>query len=309
MALTSADVYVDQVLTSVSVAYKNTNFIADQVFPIVPVKQKTGIYFKFDKSNLQIPVNTKRTGTSQTAQVDYNLSKISYGPLTERALKTPIEKDVKDMAVDPLQPRVKATNLVTEKILLERERDLVTMLTDTSQVTQNVTLSGTSQWSDYVNSDPVPAIQAWADTIQLNALMKPNVFVMGYQVWSKLKNHPKLISRIQYVSKQSLSLDDFAGLIGVDKVIVGSAVQNTATEGAADSLGFLWGKNAWLMYVTDAPAIDTVTAGYHLTLENGRYIDGWYDTDRKADYVRFNDYYDRKIVATEAIYAGLSVIA
>jgi hypothetical protein len=127
MAYNSSDVYVDQVLTSVSVAYNNKNFIADQVFPLVPVKQKTGVYFKFDKSNLQIPVDTKRTGTALTAQVDYNLTKVSYGPLTERALKTPIEKDVAEMAVDPLQPRVKATNLVTEKIMLEKERDLVTM--------------------------------------------------------------------------------------------------------------------------------------------------------------------------------------
>jgi hypothetical protein len=309
MALSTSDVYVDQVLTSVSVAYANKSFIADQVFPVINVKNKTGVYFKYDKANLQIPANTKRTGTSTTAQVDFNLTKVAYGPLTERALKTPIEKDVQEMAVDPLAPRVKATNLVTEKIMLEKERDLVTMLTDTSQVTQNVTLSGTSQWSDYVNSDPVPMIQSWKDSIQLNGLVTPNTLVLGYQVWSKLMNHPKLISRIQYVSKQSVSLDDFANLIGVERVLIGNAVQNTAAEGAADSLGFLWGKNAFLMYVAPTPSIDTVTAGYHLTLENGRYIDGWYDQDRKADYVRFNDYYDRKIVATEAIYAGLAVIA
>jgi hypothetical protein len=309
MAYNSSDVYVDQILTSVSVAYSNKNFIADNVFPLVPVRQKTGLYFKFDKQNLQIPVDTKRTGTSTTAQVDYNLTKVPYGPLTERALKTPIEKDVQQMAVDPLQPRVKATNLVTEKIMLEKERDLVTMLTDPSQVTQNVTLSGTSQWSDYVNSDPLPAIQSYFDTIKLNGLVTPNVMVMGYQVWSKLKNHPKLIDRIKYTSRDSLTVDEFANLIGVQKVLIGDAVSNSALEGQTDTLGFVWGKNFWLMYVTEAPAIDTVTAVYHLTLENGRYIDGWYDNDRKADYVRFNDYYDRKLVATEAIYGVFAAIA
>jgi hypothetical protein len=183
------------------------------------------------------------------------------------------------------------------------------MLTDVAQVTQNVTLSGTSQWSDYVNSDPLPAIQSYFDTIKLNGLVTPNTIVMGYQVWSKLKNHPKLINRIQYVTKQALALDDFAALVGVKNILIGDAVSNTAVEGQTDTLGFVWGKNFWLMYVTEAPAIDTVTAGYHLTLENGRYMDGWYDNDRKADYVRFNDYYDRKIVAPEAIYGVFAAIA
>ncbi len=309
MALFNGDVYVDQVLTSVSVAYHNDDLIADQVFPIVPVKQKTGIYFKFDKSNLQVPNNTKRTGSSKTSEVDYNLTKVPYGPLTERALKTGVQKDVQEMAVAPLQPRVKATNLVTEKIMLEKEKDLVTDLTNTAIVTQNVTLSGTGQYSDYVNSDPLPGLQAYYDTIQQNSLKLPNLGVMGYQVWSKLKNHPKLIDRIKYTMAKQLSLEMASELLGVKRLLVGSGVYNSAAEGLTDTLSYIWGKNIILMYVTDAPAIDTVTAGYHLTLDGGRYVDGWYDQDRKTEYIRFNDYYTRVVVASEAIYGVYAAIA
>lgn len=305
------DVYVDLPMTQLSVAYHNEELVAEKIFPAIPVDYPTGIYYKWDKSNLRTPPDSSRTGGSKTKEVSQELTSVPYGPLTEHALKARVNKDTVNFAMAPLQPRIKATNLVTEQLLLEKELKLATKLTDATQVTQNVTLSGTAQWSDYTNSDPLPTIQGWTDTIKQNSLKMPNTLVMGYQVWSKLKNHPKLIDRIKYTSKQSLSMDDFAALLNMDpsRVMVAGSEVNQTSEGLADNLQFIWGKNVWLMYVNPTPEIDSVSAGYHLQLSTGRYIDGWYDNDRKSDYVRSTDYYDSKIVCPEAIFGGYSVIA
>lgn len=305
---TVQNVYQDPLLTDVSVRYTNDELIADLVFPILPVTKRTGVYFKYDKSNLKVP-KTARTGLSRANRADYATSKVPYGPLTERSLEIGIEKDVIDQAQDPLDPRTDAALAVTEMVMLERETDLAADLFSTSIVTQNVTLSGTSQWSDYANSDPFSDFQTGVSTILLNSIKRPNTAVLGQQVWDKLKNHPDLLERIKYTQVAVLTEELLAGLIGVKTVYIGSAVSNTAADGQTDSMGYIWGKSCVLLYVTNAPALRTVTAGYHFTLQDGRYIDRWVEQWNKGEFVRFNDYYDREYVAIECLYLIKNAVA
>jgi hypothetical protein len=100
-----------------------------------------------------------------------------------------------------------------------------------------------------------------------------------------------------------------AALIGIENVLIGDASYNTANDGQTDSMGYIWGKNAILMYVTDAPGIRTVTLGYHFTLQDGRYVDRWVEQWNKSNFVRFNDYYDREFVAVEAGYLIKNAVA
>lgn len=303
------NIYRDKLLTNVSVKYTNTNFIADKVAPVLEVEQKTGYYFVYDKNNLRKPLSTKRTGYASTNIVDHDLTQTPYGPLTERRLKQGITTDEFAMYQSPLDPRTDAAENVTEKMLLEREIDLVTDMTNTGIVTNNTTLSGTGQWSDYVNSDPLVAIQSYISTMKRTGLVMPNTGVFGQQVWDQLKNHPKVIDRLKYTSSDANSLDIFARLVGLNNIILGDSVVNGAAEGLADSLNFIWGKHMWLMYVAPQPGIKKLSAFYHLTLKGARYVDRWIDNDPPIEWVRVNDYYDRKLMAAEAVYGIFNAVA
>jgi hypothetical protein len=124
-----------------------------------------------------------------------------------------------------------------------------------------------------------------------------------------LLNHPDLLDRVKYSQRGVMTTDLLAGLFGIDNVLIGDAVNNTAQEGATDALGYIWGKNAILLHVAPAPGIRAVSAGYHFTLAGGRYIDRWTEQQNKGEFVRFNDYYDREFVATEAIYLIKNAVA
>lgn len=304
------DVYVDPLLTNVSVKYKNPEnaFIAEMIAPTIPVDKETGYYFVYDKSNLKRH-NAQRTGLSRAKRVDYAMSKTAYGPLPELSLEIPIEYDVLNQYDNPLEPRTDATEMVTESLMIGKEADLATDMADTAIVTQNTTLSGTSQWSDFANSDPFTDIQTGIDTVKTNSLIPPNTLVLGYQVFSKLKNHPDLLERVKYSERGVLTEDILASLFNVSRVIVASAGYNTAADGQTDSLSFIWGKHAWLMYISPTPGIRQVSAFYHLTLRNGRYIDRWDEPQVKAEFVRANDRYQRKLIAAETIYLIKNAVA
>lgn len=304
-------IYRAPLLTDAMVKYSNSNFIAEQLFPVLPVTKDQNFIFVFDKSNLRAPKNSQRGLYDRAERVDYGLTMAPLPTLIEHSLEQPVPWKVKNLAQDPLQPELAATQNLTEKIAIEKELGLFNFLNNTANVPQNTTLSGTSQWSDYTNSHPLVAIQNGADTVLQNSLQKPNVVAMGRQVFTQLRNHPDVLDRVKYTARatQEEIANALADLFDVDKVLVGTAAYNSAAEGATDNVGFIWGKSLWLMYVAPIPAINTVSAGYHLIIPEERYVDTWSEQEIKADMIRVNDFYTRYIMAPEAIYLFKNAVA
>jgi hypothetical protein len=296
------DVYVDVQLTDVSVRYSNENYFADRIFPVVMVPKRTGLMYKYDKANLKA-VDSRRAGVERAQRVEYGLSKVSYGPLIEHSLEEAIEKDVIDEAVDPLDPKIDAVNNISERMLVEKEVALATLLSDTAQVGNTKTLSSGAQWSNYNNSDPFRDIEDGRQYIRENALKEPNTVFMSSRTWTVLKNHPGMLDRVKYTQLPALTEQLFKDLFpGVETLYVMAGMQNSAADGATDYLEPIWGPHAWVAYITPQPGIRTVSLGYTLTLNGGRYVDGWEELEHKASLVRVNDYYQQYIVAKECAY-------
>lgn len=308
MSQATSDVFEDPILKNVSIKFSNSEFIAEQIFPTLTVEKRTGFYFTYDKSNLRVP-KALRTGKAEAAQVEHGMTKTPYGPLQEHALKEGIEDDIMDQADDPIDPKTDATENVTEMLQLEKEDTLATTLADTAVVTQNVTLSGTSQWSDYSNSDPFADMETGFETVQKNSFRPPNTAFMGYQVFSKLKHHPDLLERVKYSERGVITAELLATLIGVDNVVIGRATKNTGKEGQTDASSYIWGKHFWLAYITPSAGLKRPTAGYHLQKNNARKVTEWDDRNHHCYWVEVSDYYEPKLVSVEAIYLIKNAVA
>ncbi len=303
-----ADVFQDPLLTNISVKFTNTEYIAEQIFPTVKVAKKTGNYFVYDKDNLRVDDDERASGT-RANRINWNLTKASYGPLVEHSLEGDIPYEIRDAADSPLDIRTDTTLAVTEKVWLRKEKKLATDLANTAKITQNITLSGTDQWSDYSNSDPFDDVQTAKNTIQLNGLMAPNTLIISYEVFAKLIHHPDLIERIKYSQKAVLTEELLASVFQVERVIVGKAVENTAKENQTAVMAYVWGKHAVLAFITPSPGIRKLSFGYHLQLTNGRVVDRWDEPAVKTEFVRVTDYFEPKIIAVEAAYLIKNAVA
>ena len=127
----------------------------------------------------------------------------------------------------------------------------------------STTLAGTGQWSDFQNSDPVAAITAQRSTILLSCTKEPNTLLVGYPVWLQLIQHPIILDRFKnhalplgYPTDQQL-----AGLFNVDNFVVAKALYDTAQQGIAHNLNYIWGKNAILAYVPPGKGQLMITPG------------------------------------------------
>jgi hypothetical protein len=101
---TTRDVHVDSVLTNISIAYRNPNYIADQVFPVVRVNKQSDLFFVYEKTAwLRNEAAYRAPGTmSQTA--DYGVTTASYFAMPWY-INHILPDEVRDNADNPLTRR------------------------------------------------------------------------------------------------------------------------------------------------------------------------------------------------------------
>lgn len=296
--------YVDPLLTNISVAYANESYVFDRLFPRVNVPKETGIYFVKDKENLRAPADARRSELSRANRVSNTLSEATY-TLTERSLETPISDRVMKNASDPFQPKSNAVNLVTDKLMLNAEKELQTLLLASGAPS----LDENSSWST-ISTDIAGHVRTGRNSIQKNTGKKANTVVIGKPALDVLMTNTAFLDSIKYTTivNESNLRSAIAQWFDVQTVLIADAIENTAAEGLTDVLDYIWGDTVVLAYVAPTPSIDTPSAGYTLTLEGGRYVDEWYEQEIKTTFVRANDFFSTEIVDPNAMYILTDVV-
>jgi len=306
MLPTERSVRVDPLLSKLSLAYQNADYIAEKLLPIITTAKITGKYYVYDKSKFR-KVRTLRGIGASASEVGYGISQSSVFTCKDHALKELVPDELKDQAENPMNPEVDATENLAERFLIEKEYDLATYMQSASNLTNYTTLTGVNRWNDYANSDPIGDIETGIESVRSKTFKAANTLVLGQEVWNKLKHHPDLIDRIKYGGFGKMSLQALADLLDLDQVIVGAAGRETANEGQTSSMGYIWGKYAWLLYIPKKPSIKQVAFGYHF--QHKKTVDKWYDKDREGVFVREHDYYTREILTVDAAYLIITAVA
>lgn len=255
-----SDVHVDRAISNVAIRYSNGLFIADTVAPQVNVANESDKYFVFTKGDwFRDDADNDRAPGTRAPRGGFSLTTETYS-LFEAAHASAVPDRVRDNADDPLRPFEDASRYSSQMVMLRRERRAAATLFGTGSWGTDKTV--TNQWSDFTNSDPAADVATGLDTIMSNTGQQANTLVIGREVFTQLRQHPDGLDRYKHTQTGILSAEMVAAWLGVERMIVGNAIVNTANEGASVSMSYVWGKNALLMYVTDNPSISEPSAAY-----------------------------------------------
>jgi len=195
---------------------------------------------------------------------------------------------------------------------LNQEKALADYMSDTANLTNNVTLAGTDQWSDYTNSTPLEDIDAGITDMMTTVGQRPNVAWMGFEVFRKLKSHPDVREQVKYTNGGQLSdsafitfLKDFFQL---KEVWVGTAIYDSADEGQTASLAQVWGKHFWLAVQTDRPTLMGSTLGYTF-YDVDRIVDTYREEPKVSDVMRVRYSYDQNVMDALLVYFIKNAVA
>ena len=268
------DVHISAALSQIAVAYFQGEdaYIADKVFPMVPVQHKTDQYFTWSKADFFRDEAQVRADATESAGSGVNLTKANYNAAVY-ALHQDIGTQIRANADPAVDLDVAATRQLMQKLMIRRDRIFMTKYMANGVWGTSVTGTANGQpgtatpayWDDDAQGDPFTDIAQGQTTILQNTGFRPNRLVLSWSAYQALRKNPLVIDRIKYTMKTfagTITPDLLAAAFDVDRVLVSYGVYNTAGENVAANMQFMMGKHAMLCYAAPAPSLMAPTAGY-----------------------------------------------
>lgn len=319
---TPSDVHVNAPLTDMSVQYAQslTKFAADRIFPVVTSSKESNSYFVFDKSYWARDQMKARGLGAAAADAGFGISTASFQCIPY-AVKKAIPDRLRRNADAPLNLDRSAMRFVTQLERIRREKAfasacLTTNVWSTDYAGVASDSPSTGQWEqwDREGSTPIENVRALATEVELLTLgaARPNVLAVGQEVWDVLADHPDITDRLKYGGQMQGTLAQatpqmIAAVMGLDEIVIMSAIEESAAEGAASAGAYIAGKKALLVYRNPNPALEDVSGGYTICQPDiGGTPAGWRIKQYRAaeelasDMVEIESCFTHKVVAADA---------
>lgn len=325
---TQGDVHVNTPLTNISIAYLQdaSAFVADKVFPNIPVSKQSDRYYTYDRGFFNRDEMKERAAGTESAGSGYEVDNTPtyYAPVY--AYHHDIPDQVRSNVDDVISPDRDATNLVTHKALIKREKLWVTKYfaggiwtNDWDGVASGPSTNEVLQWND-ASSTPIENIRTAKRTVLESTGFKPNTLILGAAVADALYDHPDIIDRVKYGQTPGgpadIDTSDLAKLFKVERVFIMEAIENTGKEGQTNSHSFIGGKKALLCYSAPNPGLMVPTAGYTFSWTGmmgsgamGGRIKKFRMENLESDRVEIQMAFDQKLVSADLGFFWDSIVA
>ena len=310
------DAHVDQLLTILSHAYMNEaeNYIADKVFPVVPVRKQSARIPKYTKADWFRDDAALRAPGTESAGTGFTVDTTDIYFCDNYSVHKDIADEVRENTDMPFDPDLEATMLVTDRLLLRREVSFSSDFLKTG-VWGTDSSQAATPWSDYGLGDPISNVEAGKDGIHRITGREANKMVIGRPVWTKLKHHPDFIERIKYTQRGVLTADLVASILEIQQLLIGKAIKNTYAEGqtdAAAAYSYVVDDACLLLHVAPRPALLSPSAGYTFHWSNFgalSYIRRLRNDFTLVDRIEGHTYFDQKAIGTDLGYYLYNLVA
>lgn len=255
-------------------------FVADQVFPVKEVPHKASSYFTYPRGAFNTINMQQRAVGTEVEVMDYDVSMATYETQVW-AIGRHLDEQVEANADPIINLELEATQALTLQLQMKKESLWATSFFTSgiwsSQLTGVVSSPSGSQfvqWNNSTTATPIADIRNMKRSVILASgnVGEPNTLVLGKQVYDTLLDVAEIKARIIFAQKQAnaalVTKDVLAQLFEVDRILVSTAVSNTAASGAAESNAFILGKSALLAYVPPTIGVRTPAAGVNFTWSN-----------------------------------------
>ena len=310
-------IHVDQVLSNLALQYRQDRriFIADAVLPRVKVKKESDKYKIYDPKYWRSLPPTKRADGTAANQVGFEFSSDGTYSCEEYALRDIVTDRAAALQDKPIDLMADTQALLYDLILLDRERRAAALAFASSNFSGYTSALATGdRWDNYdsASSDPLEDIENAKESVIQNAGRVPNLVIMGYEVYKKVRNHPLVVERIKGGATTQIPAtvgeQELARVFDVERVLVGRAVYNSANVGQSESVSFVWGKSVLVAYVDPNPGIKTYTLGFSPMVQDVM-TRRWYDQERKGTWIEVGEIIDEVLAAPQCGYLYTTVVS
>jgi hypothetical protein len=312
------DIHVNLPLSAFSVAYMQNldEFIADKVFPKIPVPKQTGKYYRFARDAFARARGRKWIPGTPMPQSSFDLDSTPEYSCEFRAFEHPLRWDIAMHADSQVNFDRSVSEFITRSLLIGREEEFATNFFKDgiwgADLTGDASGPNSTQvvyWDDPIDSNPVADVVKICEGIKRDSLFSPNTLVLPLRVFNALRLHPIIKDYFKYTQVPLVTEDMLAKVFGLQKLYVAQALHATTEEGmtmaddATDTdFDWIFSDGAWIGYVPASPSMMMPASGYtfNFTGLSAGYdisIQKFPDPRYKVDYTQGLLCYDQKIIS------------
>lgn len=259
--------FVDPSLSTFASAYKNNQFIADRISPIVDVDKASGKYFKRNRRDVSKVLDDRISSKGQANEATYDVETAAYS-VEDRALRQVIPSKLVSNADAPLSPEEWATANCMQRLMLAREKRVADLVMTQGNWSSGNYATVLNYWSDEVNGTPLTDLQTALEAIPSTGDDSQIILVMSLPVAHALMKHPQMLGLRAGggSSAGQLSANELASFLGIGGVFVSKTFVTTSNEGQTATYSRVWsGTKAALVQVpriVQGPEIEAFTVTF-----------------------------------------------
>ena len=306
----SGNLHINRALTNISLKYRNTNLIADDLLKSIPVKKETDLFYSYIR-DFRI-ADTLRQNKAVANMEYFAVSTATY-VLEEHALAD-VVTDRDRSNSDSIQVDIDTTEFLTDKILLTKEKDTADLLFTTGSWSGTKTLTTNTSWHyNTTTSGPILDVLSGTSYVVKNAMVTPNIMVLGHQPFVSLKENPNVYNRLAYTERKLITKDLLAAVFDLDEVYVGTSVYDAGYENGlgnsagAESITSIWGTNALIMYRNPTISKRQITGAVCFEINPGLKTKKWREEKLAGDIIEVSTMFRPRVMSSLAGYYWVSV--
>ena len=297
---------------AISWAQDSGKFVSTRAVPITQSATKTNAFGKYDLKDFISSKSEERADGSQSVARDFGLDTDTFN-CKPYAVHVPIGDQAANNEDEWVDLEETATQLVTNDLLIQRERQFANTVLKTGVWASDVDLTDTGAgfggqlWS-HADGTPVSDVAVMSDNIEAKTGFRPNAMLVGRKTYTALRNSDDIMGLISggatTVNPALVNAELIARALDIENLYVMSSVVTT-TGDAADA-NFINQEGA-LLYYTEANgslrsrmAINQFVWNTYLGTTNdmGIAIRRFRNEERRSLWVEGETAYDMKVIAS-----------
>lgn len=228
------------------------DWIGVKAAPIFKTAVKAGSYSAITRESLTQEADLKRGARGNYNRVNF-AGKDKAFACKEYGLEGVLGDDERALYAKDFDAEVVNVKGTTRIVMLGQEKRIAELLLNTS------TFTGTPLYTDKsgtpwttASTDVQKQVREIKTKVRQNCGMEPNTFIMGAGVKDYLIDNEKVRDAIKYTARLSEAevMNALADYFGVQKLLIGGVVRNSAKEGQAFSGADVWGTQYVMACVT-----------------------------------------------------------
>lgn len=220
-------------------------WIGPLILPPFPVPKKTGNYPQIGLKALRqrtAGVRNRAPGGA-FARAKYSYTEGTYNCKESGAEET-LDNVETALYADIVDAEMLAAARARNRVMLEHEIAVKDVCHDTTTfpASGNTGVSVTDEWDDTAAAKPITDVAYGINAIRTASGLVPDTLQIAWKTWYDLSSNAQILDRLKYTSQPGglLSLNVLAFVLGVERIIVGTAQYDGADDGQTYSGVEIW---------------------------------------------------------------------